>query len=152
MNKQETNITISTQIISACLTMITVVGAFMVFIIEKRDIEIEYYILSITSFLSFVVSIFLGGKGIGDKSKKKKQYFNGQAISALLGVLLFVISIFFSGEKPNETKKVIEKNTQMISQIDALLRVRENQIEDLKKQVHFLEFRIKSIEKDTVSN
>jgi len=44
MSNGDKNTTISTQVISASLTMITVTGAFAVFIIEKREIGCWYYL------------------------------------------------------------------------------------------------------------
>lgn len=94
--EENTNTTISTQIITAALTMITVIGAFAVFVIDKRQIGTLYYLIVGIAFISFVVSIFLGGKGLSGKGKDKKRnpYFNWQAITALIGVAFFCISVF----------------------------------------------------------
>ncbi len=70
-NGKDNNTTISTQIISASLTMITVIGAFALFIIEKREIGFWYYLTTGLAFLSFVISIFLGGKGLSGKGINK---------------------------------------------------------------------------------
>ena len=68
-------VTLSTQLISASLTMIAVLGAFATFIIDKREVGFLFYVLIGISFLSFIASIFIGGKGI---DKARKSGFDGK--------------------------------------------------------------------------
>ncbi|NMC99085.1 MAG: hypothetical protein GYA62_05130 [Bacteroidales bacterium] len=110
-NGEDKNTTISTQVISASLTMITVIGAFAVFIIEKREIGFWYYLTAGLAFFCFVISIFLGGKGLSGKGANKtpNPYFNWQAITALIGIILFCVSVFLGKEKPDELEKKVNE-------------------------------------------
>ncbi|QHS59925.1 hypothetical protein [Chitinophaga agri] len=120
-------ITISSQLISAALAMITVLGAFAVFIIDKREVHFWYYFLAGLSFISFVASIVAGGKGI-NKARvdgysgnwyihTTKDAFNWQALFCLAGLIFFITSIFIGKEKSTHPDQAIQ---QLTSQIDSL--------------------------------
>jgi hypothetical protein len=152
--KEKTNTTISTQVITASLTMITVIGAFVVFIIDKRQVGTWYYLIAGLAFLCFVISIFLGGKGLSGKGKDKKPnpYFNWQAIMAVVGVVLFCISVFLGKEKPDTIdKKFIEQDRNIID-----LKVRDTvkmkEIQQLNKDIDDLKKRVDKLEKTDLNN
>jgi hypothetical protein len=136
-NQENRGTIISTQVISASLTMITVSGAFAVFIIDKRDIGIGYYVIAGLSFLFFVISIFLGGQGLNGKGKNESPnpYFNWQAITSLLGIILFCISVFLGKEKPNELEKKVNEQEKYIIE----LKIRD---EDKAKEIQQLNDKI----------
>ena len=124
-------ITISIQIITASLTMIAVIGAFVVFIIDKREVGTAYYIITGFAFLSLVYSVFLGGKGI-DKIRNNgfsgeweisstKQIFNRQACTALLGILLFCASVFMGEEKNIHKNKNIDNQQKQINDLRKII-------------------------------
>src|SRR5690606_1047355 len=102
---ENNNSLISTQIITASLTMITVIGAFAVFIIEKREINYWYYIIIGLAFACFILSIIFGGKGLSteDSAIGYNKFYNWQTRTAILGIILFCVSIFLGNEKTNET-------------------------------------------------
>ena len=154
MSNVDNNTTISTQIITASLTMITVIGAFFVFVIEKREIGFLYYFIIGLSFLSFIISIFLGGKGLSGKGKSKtpNPYFNWQAITALFGVVLFCVSIFLGKEKPNELELQVEKQKKQIYELKIKDEFRVKRMEEMEKSLSKLKAEIEKIRKDTVPN
>lgn len=139
-NNEDKSTTISTQIISASLTMITVIGAFAVFIIEKREIGFLYYTIAGLAFLFFVVSIFLGGKGLSGKGvdKKPNPYFNWQAITALLGIILFCISVFLGKEKPDELEIRISEQEKEIIELKIKNDYGEKEIQRLNDRLQEL--------------
>ena len=108
-NKKEAvniGITLSTQLITASLTMIILIGTFSTFIVDKRDVGLFYYLLTFTAFILFILSLFYGGKGINQARRNgfngrwqindTKKYFNKQSSTALFGIIIFIISIFVS--------------------------------------------------------
>jgi len=152
--KEQTNTTISTQVITASLTMITVMSAFVVFIIDKRQVGAWYYLTTGFAFLCFVISIILGGKGLSGKGKdiKPNPYFNWQAIIAVIGVALFCVSVFLGKEKPDTNdKKFIEQERNIID-----LKVRDtiktNEIQQLNRDIDDLTKRIDKLEKTDSSH
>lgn len=138
-------ITISTQIISASLTMITVIGAFAVFIIEKRQIGPLYYWTSGLAFMSFVVSIFLGGKGISGKGENKtpNPFYNWQAITALFGIILFCASVFLGEEKPDELERIINEHEKAVIELKTKDEFRAIEIQRLTDDIRQLKEQIK---------
>jgi hypothetical protein len=159
-------VTLSTQLISASLTMIAVLGAFATFIIDKREVGFLFYVLIGISFLSFIASIFIGGKGI-DKARKSgfdgkwnlddtKQPFNWQALLCGMGLLFFILSIFIGKEKSDTQLDRIsktEKDIYAIQLIDSLLQVEAKQ---LKEEIKLLNGQLEElkvvIKTDTVKN
>lgn len=141
-------ITLSTQIITASLTMIAVIGAFAVFIIDKREIGLSYYLIMGGAFISFILSIFIGGKGINEARKngykgtwtidETKDLFNRQAIFALIGVILFGISVFVGKEKPDLLKAKIENQERTIIELKNKDEFKEKEILKLTDNVNRL--------------
>lgn len=147
-DKENKGTTISTQIISASLTMITVIGAFAVFIIEKREIGPLYYWTSGLAFMSFVVSIFLGGKGISGKGENKtpNPFYNWQAITALFGIILFCVSVFLGKEKPDELESIINEQGKTIIELKTKDEFRAVEIQRLTDDIKQLKEQIKECE------
>jgi len=155
-------VTLSTQIIAASLTMIAVIGAFATFIIDKREVGIFYYIIIGLAFILFVISIFLGGKGI-DKARKggfdgnwslteTKQLFSWQSLTALLGVVLFSLSVFIGTEKTEELKKQINNQSNAIKIVKQNAKILSEQqsinilqIQELKESIKKMTKELKKI-------
>jgi hypothetical protein len=140
LNKNN-NIIICENVISASLTMITVVAAFTVYITDKMEVGFLYYLITLACFLSFVTSIFLGGKGLSwsgiENNKGNNPFFNWQAITTLLGVLFFCISPFLTHKKVNEFN-LSEYSLMTIHEIKAKDQIRTNEIEHLKRELNLL--------------
>ena len=153
-NGEDKNTTISTQVISASLTMITVIGAFAVFIIEKREIGFWYYLTAGLAFLCFVISIFLGGKGLSGKGANKtpNPYFNWQAITALTGIILFCFSVFLGKEKPDDLEKKISEQDKIIIELRTKDEFRANEMQRLSDDINKLTKQIEEMKKATVPN
>lgn len=149
-------VTLSGNLINACLTMLTIVGAIFIFIIEKRTTSPFFYILISLSFLSFIFSVICGGKGIDaarkkavkDKLKLKytKKHFNIQAITCLFGVLFFIGSIFCTTEKQDETVKLIKMQQQLIESF-RLQYQNEHFNDSIKLQINLLKKDIEKLKK-----
>jgi len=155
-------VTLSTQIITASLTMIAVIGAFAAFVIDKRDVGLTYYLITGGAFFCFIISIVLGGKGI-DKARKSgfagtwtidetKDFFNRQSIIALLGVILFSISIFVGKEKPDELKSKIDNQEKTINELTSKDELKTKEIRKLTEDIYKLTKQIDEMKKATVPN
>lgn len=153
-NGEDKNTTISTQVISASLTMITVIGAFAVFIIEKREIGFWYYLTAGLAFFCFVISIFLGGKGLSGKgaTKTPNPYFNWQAITALIGIILFCVSVFLGKEKPDDLEKKVNEQDKIIIELKTKDEFRAKEMQRLSDDLNKLTKQIDEMKKATVPN
>lgn len=151
---ENNNSLISTQIITASLTMITVIGAFAVFIIEKREINYWYYIITGLAFVCFILSIIFGGKGLStqDTTTGYNKFYNWQTRTAILGIIMFCASIFFGNEKTNETDEKIDKLEKSIIENQIKVDIYKEQIDVLDIEVKELRKLVDSIEKATVPN
>lgn len=151
-NGEDKNTTISTQVISASLTMITVIGAFAVFIIEKREIGFWYYLTIGLAFFCFVISIFLGGKGLSGKGANKtpNPYFNWQAITALIGIILFCVSVFLGKEKPDELEKKVNEQDKIIIELRTEDEYRAKEMQRLSDDINKVTKQIDEMKKATV--
>lgn len=147
-------VNLSGQLINASLSMLAIIGALFIFIIDKRETTIGFYLLMSISFLSFVISIFLGGKGINrirkksfkDKLKLKysKKFFNFQAILCIFGILTCLLSFAFTNkndEDLNQIKKlnenleyIIQNNSTQKTEIKSL----ENKLKTIEKKIDSL--------------
>lgn len=133
-------ITLSTQLIAASLAMIAIAGSFTALIIDKRNVGIFFYIAASSTFISFVISIFQGGKGIDIARKdgfsgiwnltNTKNAFNCQAFWCLLGISFFIISVFLGEEKDESLENRLWKYEKKINQLS---------ISDLLNQVKIIE-------------
>jgi len=148
-------ITLSSNLISACLSMLAIIGAIFLFVIEKRETSIAFYVFILLSFFLFIYSIVLGGQGINIAREKSfvdildlsytKQKFNYQAITCLLGISFCIISIFF-------TKTINENNTELHDinkNLEKLIEIKKTDNQkyiQLKNQIGKLENRIKKLE------
>lgn len=148
---ENNNSLISTQIITASLTMITVIGAFAVFIIEKREINYWYYIIIGLAFICFILSIIFGGKGLStqDTATGYNKFYNWQTRTAILGIIMFCASIFFGNEKTNETDEKIDKLEKSIIENQIKVDIYKEQIDILNIEVKELRKIVNSIEKAT---
>jgi uncharacterized coiled-coil protein SlyX len=153
-NGEDKNTTISTQVISASLTMITVIGAFAVFIIEKREIGFWYYLTAGFAFFCFVISIFLGGKGLSGKGANKtpNPYFNWQAITALFGIILFCVSVFLGKEKPDDLENKVTEQDKIIIELKTKDEFRAKEMQRLSDDLNKLTKQIDEMKKATVPN
>lgn len=141
-------VTLSTQLISASLTMIAVLGAFATFIIDKREVGLLFYALIGISFLTFILSIFLGGKGI-DKARKSgfdgkwnlddtKESFNWQALLCGMGLLFFILSIFIGKEKSDTQLDRLSKTEKDIYAIQLIDSLRQVEVKQLKEEIKLI--------------
>src|SRR6266498_4639746 len=59
-------VTLSTQLVGAALTMVTLVAAFVTFFLDKRHPGIGFTILALIAVSLFIAGIVIGGKGIAN--------------------------------------------------------------------------------------
>jgi hypothetical protein len=141
-------ITLSSQIVTASLAVLAILGAFATFALDKKEVGYTYYIFTILSSICLISSILYGGAGI-NKARQEgfngnwdisltKSLFNKQAITILLGTILFVISTFLGQSKSDNIEKDV--SNLRISQKALLSK------DSISKQdIHKLEQRIDSL-------
>ena len=147
-------VNLSGQLINASLSMLAIIGALFIFIIDKREISMFFYILMAISFLSFVISIFLGGKGINkirEKSFKdkldlkcSKDFFNYQAILCIIGILTCLLSFLFTQKNDAELNqiKVLNENLEKIIESNS---IQNSEIKLLENKIKYIEQKFDSL-------
>lgn len=149
-----TGITLSSNLISACLAMLTIIGAFFTFVLDKRDVTWLFYVSMALSFCFFVYSIICGGKGINIVRRKafqgvldldcSKSKFNIQAMCCLLGIFFCILSIVFTSQRPEENDGM----EQMNKNIERLIRLEESRRANKKElllKIEQLEEKVKRL-------
>lgn len=109
---EDRNITISGHLITAALQMLSILCAAAVFIMDKRAVGALFYIITGLSFFSFIFSIYFGAKGIGNNKQNDSElsttainpFFNRQAITSIIGILFFSLSVFIGVKRSDYTK------------------------------------------------
>lgn len=147
------SITLSSQLITAALAMLTIEGAYFGFVLGAREFSHLFLLFTLLSALAFVGSIFAAGKAITQSrdlgfdgnwdTKPTKGKYNWQAALCFAGLLSFGLSVIFSGT-PIETQlqrqvmeignqlAVSEQQIQIVSTENALLK---QNVDDLYTQV-----------------
>lgn len=148
-------VTLSGNLINACLSMLAIIGAIFIFIIEKRTTSIIFYILIFLSFSSFILSIIFGGKGINIARQKafknklklnySKKHFNNQAVTCLLGIISCLVSIAFTSEKVETNIELININKNIKKLIDQKEEINLKN-DSLKLEIKQLKKRLEKIE------
>lgn len=155
-------VSLSTQLISASLSMMAIVGALLVFAIDKREGTIGFYILFCFGFLFFLLSVFKGGKGIDIVRKEgynknwnldcSKKYFNKQALFNILGIIFCLSSYFLTNPKIDEhTLELRNLNTNIESILNNYSTSTEN-FDSLKSELIILTNKLELIEKELNRN
>lgn len=144
----EIGISISLQLIKVALSLLGILGALLTFFIIQLDTNCFFVPLVVLSFLSFMLSIINGGKGI-DKDRKKgftgkwdlevsKSNYDWQAKFLLIGTV-FMFLIFLTGaKKENLEIKELKNITKELSDIKSGKKELEKiakELEELKMEV-----------------
>lgn len=150
-----TGVTLSSNLISACLSMIAIVGAIFLFVVEKREVGLLFYLSISLSFTMFIFSIIFGGKGIDIARKKayqdlldldfSKSKFNLQAIFCILGICFCILSYVFTSEKVEKNEEIKTLNENILKMIQ-LKESEKNENKVLFEKVNALESKIKKLE------
>ena len=141
-------VTLSIQMISASLTMITVIGALIILVTDRNNTSLAFYILFGLGFISFLISIVKGGKGI-DKVRKQgfnrnwnldgsKSFFNQQAIYNVSGIVLCLISFIF-------TTPQIDEQSEQLKKLNYNFETLINRKDNSKLKIYSLELKIKEL-------
>jgi peptidoglycan hydrolase CwlO-like protein len=101
-----------------------------------------------------VISIFLGGKGLSGKgvNKTPNPYFNWQAITALIGIILFCVSVFLGKEKPDDLEKKVYEQDKIIIELRTKDEFRAKEMQRLSDDINKLTKQIDEMKKATVPN
>ena len=152
----EIGINLSSNLINACLTMLALIGALFVFVLENREPTILFYLFLLMSFISFVLSIILGGKAIDIirkkcyKNKLKLKYskvkFNWQARFCIIGIFLCITSILFTKEQAKENKEV-EAFKEAVLKFEKIEISRVQEINTLHIRLDSLQMALKNIKR-----
>jgi len=138
--KDAANISVglSTQLINAALTLIVLSGAFLTFILDKKQPTPAFYISYGLAFIAFFISVIFGGKGIqfvkanGEKGDWKTKapgvpnWFSRQSLFVMIGIFSISILPFLGNDKPDEALqnrlmyKMITRDSLMILDLQKL--------------------------------
>ena len=142
--------TLSQSVMAAVLAMLTITGASYVFIVRTFNLDGLVIFTTLVSVVMglLVLSIVLGGKGVSTTYRKiaegawkpedSKNWYNGQAILALLGVAMLagvVVSYAFLTQP--EPKKTLAKETELIEDVQKNIK----DLRDLKEILSQVQFR-----------
>ena len=132
MNAVNIGINLSTVLISACLNIMAIMGAVLIFFLEKKDFTDSFIYCFVITILLIISSIILGGLGIisarndGFKDNwnldSSKNYFDKQAIGILLALIVFATSFLFI--KSNNEKMSDKKTDSSVLSKDSLTNSR----------------------------
>lgn len=143
-------INLSSQLINASLSIMAIIGAVAVFIIDSRNINWIFYVLIGLGIFSFISSVVLGSKGIDTARKdgfndnwnliNTKSFFNLQAIFCFLGIIFSISSLFFGKEKESRTEvELVKLNKYLETQSQKhqkQLDILELEVEKLREALH----------------
>lgn len=151
-NAVQISITLSSQLITAALAMLTVEGAYVAYVLDKRVPEDYFGLVSMLSAIFFILSVFIAGKAItatrnagfdGNWNLESgKGLFNLQALFNALGLFMLMGVVLLSGNSKQED--AIAKNiassmrsleTVLQSGFDANTRLHQH-CTDLKRELN----------------
>lgn len=146
----EIGVNLSSYLISVCIALIGIIAASVSFLTENIGDRKYIIALSAGASIMFMVSIWFGGKGINvartsvfegimDLSQSRA-YFNRQAITALLGFVLYVTAVFITASDPRKDRS---SEKQILSQIVATLHGQAAINEKIQKEIELLHARSK---------
>ncbi len=109
------SVTLSTQIITASLVLLTILGAFVAFVLAEREPSEWFRLCSVAAGLSIVASMWVAGIAISKASnaawsgkfdlESARYFFNLQTLLALIGILFFSIVLVVFGESLRKQEK-----------------------------------------------
>lgn len=138
------SITLTTQLISAALAMLSVEGAYIVFALGSRNVIHPWFELTATlTAISLVMSIYSGGEG-ATKSRNSgflgnwdlsngKNEFNKQALFCCAGIFLFAITLLLSGSSQQSS---LEKS---VSSLERQIKILDMSVEQIQSKIHNIE-------------
>jgi heme/copper-type cytochrome/quinol oxidase subunit 1 len=146
-------VSLSSQLIAAALTMLTILGAFLVFILDKRTASIAFTVFAAAAFLFFVCVIVVGGRGIVRVYRSvaqtswtpddSKAVFNQQSLYAFVALVCFATTVVVSfglEERADRTRPLQRATGRECSIMTAIAESvavkRSNAALDSLKQVH----------------
>lgn len=153
-------VSLSGQLIQTCLTMLAIIGAVFVFILDKREPDVYFFILLSLSLLLLFSSIILGGKGINEVRKRSfknklklrysKNYFNYQAITCLFGVIIFIFSLLFTTTSKNKTteRETLNRGIEHYFSLDEKYK---NITDSLKKELQNVKIELDEVKKSSTT-
>jgi hypothetical protein len=144
---------LSSQVMAAALTMLTILGAFVVLVLDKREADLGFIITTICAFVLFVVVLILGGNGVAGLYNQlttgswvpaeTRTSFNSQAWCAVVGLVAFALSVLFSFSLPERSSESDHNNlcpaaihTIAINVADSIARVRTSALYDSLAALH----------------
>ncbi len=143
-------ITLSSQLILAALTMLTIESAYAAFVLNDRIVSWWFILVVSASAVAFVASIFIAGKAMTSSRDSGyngawrldtgKNQFNWQAILSLVGLVLFGLSIRLTGVSKDTIM------TKSLSDLEARVKVIEYRLDDMDTSQDSIQHDIESLD------
>lgn len=103
------SVKLSNQLTTMALALLSIEIAVATFVLSTYKAPNEYVMVTASAFVFLIASIILGGKGISRSGSEGfrgswnfeagRPYFNAQAFSGLIGLVLLAASVFVVGEQ-----------------------------------------------------
>jgi peptidoglycan hydrolase CwlO-like protein len=170
---------LSSQLITAALAILAILGAYVAFALGNRLVGFGFYSASAISFIVFILSIFLAGRGIATSYSKGAKgdwnvihgdhLFNSQAILCAIGLIAFFAAVLFSiTPAPSATQDKLQSIDNRIAELSGEIKKMNGHAEKynqkidtlngnfkkfdtLNKNLDKIELEIKSLSKAVVS-
>ena len=155
--------TLSGQLMGAALSVMTLGGGFVGFVLANRAVGPLFFLVAGLTFLALILSTFLGAKGIqaaavggfnGQWTRDaSRRWFSRQAVACILGLIFFVVTASLAGQpKTDETvnkisglavevatlKRRIDEVTQSNRQLEAQLRMTADTLQRVSTELEVL--------------
>lgn len=142
------SVTLSGQLMSAALAVMALQAGFVSYVLANRTAQWCYYGVTVLALVLFALSLYFGGQGI-NKARNAgfsgswdleigKSEFNSQATLCFVGLLLLLLSLFFSGNPksddiPTEIKRLVETVASLKQEIQELRASKETDSKNLRE-------------------
>ncbi|MBW7884482.1 MAG: hypothetical protein H3C34_17950 [Caldilineaceae bacterium] len=150
------SITLSSQLIAAALAGLTVLAAYVAYVLSERETPPVFGISALLAAAAFIASIFVAGRAItasrdrgfaGDWSLAAgKSLYNLQALLCIGGILLFGVVLLASGApRAAQLERTVQTLEQRLEQLEQEVKMLESSQSDTNQTLGSYGLRIEDL-------